>query len=119
MLGLHATQQRDQLTGCDSTHHTEFQLGLGELDESLGMALGRLRLLVDLNEMRAHHSAEFRQMRLGTLAMEKRSTELFLKLLDRTRDRRLRGFAAFGGTREVQYVGDCEKIANLMHFHGG
>src|SRR5260370_9032295 len=119
MLGLHAPQQPDEVNGCDSTQHTEFQVGLGELDESLGMALGRLRLLVDLNEMRTHHAAEFRQMRFGALAMEKRSTELFLKLLDRTRERRLRGFAAFSGTREVQFVGDCEKIANLMHFHGG
>src|SRR6266481_4302222 len=101
MHGLHATQQPDQLTGCDSTHHTEFQLCLGELYESLGMALGRLRLLVDLNEMREHDAAEFRQMRLGTLAMEKWSTELFLKFLDRTRKRRLRGFAPFSGTREV------------------
>jgi hypothetical protein len=66
-----------------------------------------------------HDAAEFRQMRLGTLAMEKSSTELFLKFLDRTRKRRLRGFAAFGGTREVQFVGDREKIANLMHFHRG
>src|SRR5258708_13181900 len=110
MLGLHATQQPDQLTGCDSTHHTEFQLGLGELDESLGMALGRLRLLVDLNEMRTHHAAEFRQMRFGALAMEKRSTELFLKLLDRTRERRLRGFAPFSATPEVQSVADSQKI---------
>src|SRR6516164_1354102 len=52
------------------------------------------------------------------LAVKQRAPKLPLQLLNRARERRLRDVALLGGTREVQLLCDCEKITNLMHFHG-
>src|SRR5262252_6438742 len=51
------------------------------------------------------------------LAVKKRTAELSLQLLNRARERRLRNVTLLGGAREVQLLGDREKIPDLMHFH--
>src|SRR5262249_49218015 len=43
--------------------------------------------------------------------------KLAFELLDRTRERRLRHVALFRRAREVQFLRDRKKIADLMHFH--
>ena len=40
-----------------------------------------------------------------------------LEKLDRPRERRLRDVAALGGAREVQFLGDREEVADLVHLH--
>jgi hypothetical protein len=57
-------------------------------------------------------------MRIRALAVEQRTAELALEKLDRPRQRWLRDVAALGGAREVQFLGDGEEVANLVHLHG-
>src|SRR5205814_9441348 len=48
---------------------------------------------------------------------QQQTTELFLELLDRTGQCRLRDVALLGSAREVQRVGNGQKIADLVHLH--
>ena len=56
-------------------------------------------------------------MRVRPLAVEQRPAELALEKLDRPRQRRLRDVAALRGAREIQFLGDGEEVANLVHLH--
>src|SRR5215210_1102289 len=56
-------------------------------------------------------------MGVRPLAVEQRAAELALEELDRSRQRRLRHVAALGCAGEVQFLGDGEEVANLVHLH--
>jgi hypothetical protein len=49
--------------------------------------------------------------------MEEKAAQFGFQKLDSARQRRLRHVAALGGTREVQFLGNSQEIADLMHFH--
>ena len=107
----------DELVRSDGAHHAELEDRLLELDEVERLALCRVRLAVDLLEIGLHHAPELGQVRVRPLAVEERPAELALEKLDRPRQRRLRDVAALGGAREVQFLGDGEEVANLVHLH--
>jgi hypothetical protein len=71
-----------------------------------------------LLEIGLHHASELGQVGVRPLAVEERAAELALEELDRPRQRRLRDVATLGGAREVQFLGDGEEVAHLMHLHG-
>src|SRR5829696_6243905 len=58
-----------------------------------------------------------RKAAIRALAVEQRAAELALEKLDRPRQRRLRDVAALGGAGEVQFLGDRQEIADLVHLH--
>ena len=71
-----------------------------------------------LREMRAHHLAQARQVRVVALAAEQRAAQLIFQPLDGTGQRRLRHVAGLGRAREVQRLADGQEVTDLVHFHG-
>jgi hypothetical protein len=51
------------------------------------------------------------------LASKQLAAQLFLELLDGTRQRRLRDVTLLGRAREVQQTGDGQEVSDLVHFH--
>jgi hypothetical protein len=54
-----------------------------------------------------------------SLAPEQHAPELLLELLHGPRQGRLGDVALLGGAREVQGLAHGEKVADLVHLHGG
>src|SRR5215207_4167487 len=68
--------------------------------------------------MRTDDASKFREVRIRSLPMEQRATQLIFQLLDGPREGWLRHVAPLGRVSEVQVLAKGEEIANLMHFHG-
>ena len=117
VAALNRADEVDELVRRDRAHHPELEDRLLQLDEIERLALRLARLLVDLLEIGLHHAPELGEMRVRPLAVEQRPAELALEKLDRPRQRRLRDVAALGGAREVQFLGDGEEVADLVHLH--
>jgi hypothetical protein len=66
--------------------------------------------------MRLDEPAEIGQMRQLALAPQQQSSQLLFELLDGARQRAVRR-DIFRRPREVQRVGDGQKIADLVHLH--
>ena len=49
--------------------------------------------------------------------MKQGTAELLLEQLDGPRQRRLRNIAPLRRSGEIQFLGDREEVADLMHFH--
>ena len=81
------------------------------------MLLGAECTVITLAQERQHALAEFGQLGLRSLAPKEIAAKLAFELLDRARERGLGNMAFFRGAREIQRLGDREKIADLMHFH--
>src|SRR4051812_31655505 len=56
-------------------------------------------------------------MRVGTLAMEERTSEFLLQLPDRSCQGGLSHMAALSRMSEVQVLAQGQEIPHLMHFH--
>jgi hypothetical protein len=56
-------------------------------------------------------------MGVAAFAMEERSTEFVLQLLDGARQRGLADIALLRGSREIERAGQRHKISDLLHFH--
>ncbi len=57
-------------------------------------------------------------MGIPALAVEKRSAELVLQLLDCAGQCGLADVALLGGAREIQRACKGNEVAHLLHFHG-
>jgi hypothetical protein len=75
--------------------------------------------LVDGFQMGSNHFTEVSKMREMAFTVKKRTAKLSLQLLNRTRQRGLRNVALFSRAREIQFLGDRKKVADLVHFHTG
>jgi len=51
------------------------------------------------------------------LAAEKQPSELLFEKFDGARQRRLRHVAPIARAREIQFLGNCEEVTNLVHLH--
>ena len=58
-------------------------------------------------------------MRVAALAVEQRPAEFVFQELDGAGERGLRDMALLGRAREIELLADREKVAHLLHFHGG
>ena len=118
VTGLHRADEIYEVRGRHRAHHAELErrtLEAGEIDRLL---LDRLGLLMDLRQIRKHHVPELGKVRSRALPVKQRTAELLLQQLDGAGQRRLGNVAAFRRSSEIQLFGDCEEIADLMHFHG-
>jgi hypothetical protein len=68
-------------------------------------------------EIRQHHPAEFRQVRVPPLPVEKRAAKLVLELLDRARQRRLADVALLGRAGKVERPRKRDEISDVLHLH--
>ena len=57
-------------------------------------------------------------MGVAAFAVEQRTAELVLELLDRAGQSRLADVALLGGAREIQRPRERDEVADLLHFHG-
>src|SRR3990167_2548347 len=112
-------QEGHEAARADGAHHAELELDVLQPAKALGALLGGLGLDQHLAEMGAHHLAQSRQMRVVALPAEQRAAQLVLQPLDGARQRRLRDVARLGRAGEIQSLANREKVADLMHFHGG
>ena len=101
----------------DSAHDAETDLRFLQAEKPLGRRFGCIGIGIELAQMRLDQPAKIGQMRQFALAPQQQSAELLFELLDGARQRRLRDVALFGRAREVQRVGDRQKIADLVHLH--
>jgi hypothetical protein len=67
--------------------------------------------------MRFDQPPEICEVRQLALAAQQQAAEFLFELLNGTGQRRLQHVALFRGAGEIQRVRDCQKIADLMHFH--
>jgi hypothetical protein len=119
MRGLEADHQVGDELGPDRAHRAEGEAGaLQPLRRPRPFARLARRLLHRL-QIGEHHPAQLGEMGVSALAVEERSAQLVLQLLDRTRQRRLAYVALLGGSGEVQRPRQGDEIADLLHLHGG
>src|SRR5437773_3092843 len=88
-----------------------------KIEEALSGALRCLGIGRQLPKMRLDQSTEVGKVRQLPFPPQQQTAELFLELLDRTGQCRLRDVALLGSAREVQRVGNGQKIADLVHLH--
>ncbi len=114
---LEGREQAVETHRSDSRHHAKADRHLVEQPEILGDRLGGLRLLQNLTQMWLHPPPELGERDLPPFAMEQRTAELRLELLDRRGEGRLRNMASLGGSREAQRLCRRKEIPHLVHFH--
>src|SRR3712207_3689473 len=98
------TDKIDDLIWSDGAHDAKLERRMPEPGEIPCLALGLLHLAVNLLQMRADDPAQFRQVGVGPLPMEKRTSELLLQLPDRSRQRGLVHMTAFRRLGKVQVL---------------
>src|SRR5689334_20041401 len=89
-----------------------------ELEEGPGACSSALGAVEHLAQMRLHGAAQLGQMRMVTLAIEKRATQLVLEQPDGSGQGGLRDIAALGCAREVQGLAERHEVSDLMHLQG-
>ena len=85
------------------------------LDRPRLVARGAAAFLDGL-QVRQHHPPELGQMRVAALAVEQRSAELVLELLDRAGQRRLADVALLGRAREIQRAAQARRNSGPAAF---
>ena len=70
-----------------------------------------------LLEQGQHALAEFGQLGFRPFAAEEVAAELAFQLPDGARERGLGHVTFLGCAREIQYPGNGQEVADLMHFH--
>lgn len=83
--------------------------GRNRLDALAGLLLGG----EDTRDMFQEHLPGARQAGVARVADEQARAEIFLQLLDGTRQRRLFDVQPLGRTGEVEFFGDGEKAAQV------
>src|SRR5581483_2270185 len=111
-------EQLDQPMWTDGAHEAHGETRTVELGKGFRVLARLLYLVRRLLEIGAHDAAEFGQMGIAAFTMDKGSAELVLQVPDRPRQGRLRDVAALGGAGEVERIGERQKVANLVNFHG-
>src|SRR6516164_2358359 len=117
VCGTELRQKAHKARRADRTHDTEPNLRLLQIEKLLRRRFRRLGIGEELTQMRLDEPAEISQMRQLALAPQQQPAELLLELLDRPGQGRLRDIAVLRRTREIQGVGDRQKIAHLVHLH--
>ena len=87
---------------------------LGELARLAPRAFGAA---MDVLEIGLHQLAELGQSGAGMIAVKQGAAQLLLERLDGPRQRRLRHVAARRRAREIELLGEHEKVPHLMHLH--
>src|SRR5438445_3730561 len=102
----------------DGIHQAEAQHRGLRADEVLRLFARALNVTIGLLEERFYLLPELGEMRIGAFAMKQRAAQLVLQRLDGARERGLRDAAMLRRAREIQFLAQAEKIADLMQFHG-
>src|SRR5262245_21623609 len=102
----------------DGAHETDSETGLFQCAKRLGALACFRHLLQDLPAVRQHDAAKLGQVRIAALAVNQRTTQFSLQVLDGPRQRGLRDVATLCRAREIERVCDRQEIADLMDFHG-
>jgi hypothetical protein len=82
------------------------------------MLLRGSALVEDHCQIGLHHPSQLGQVGIAPLAVEERSAELVLELLDGAGERRLADVALLRGAGEIEHLRQRHEVADLLHFHG-
>jgi hypothetical protein len=117
IVALETRQETGEAQGADRRHHADIERRLLEQPEVVGDASRGLGLALDLLDIGPGEFAQLSERGSAPSAVEECAAKLFLQLLDRRGECRLRDMALLGRASEVLRLTHGKEVADLVHFH--